>query len=77
MRGFDLLFEELQSAKRKSSDPRQQIKSIIESYITFGINNPDYYEIMFLNRTVPKYLDCVGTETETMAKRERVQPSAP
>ncbi len=37
----------------------------------FGFRNPDYYEVMFLNREVPKFLDCEGTALEEVARREK------
>lgn len=45
--GFALLIKKLQAAKKKSSDPRQQLKDISEAYWNFAFRNKEYYQLMF------------------------------
>jgi AcrR family transcriptional regulator len=70
IKGFERLFEYL-----KKHMPyrfyREKFIGIIHGYVDFGLTYPDYYEIMFLNRNVPKFLDCVGTPLENVASQEK------
>lgn len=70
MHGFELLYNELERSYAKHTDPLARLKSMIRSYFKFGIQYPDYYDIMF-NRRTPKYLDYVGTKMEPIARTER------
>jgi hypothetical protein len=44
---------------------------MIERYLQFGMDYPDYYDVMFTNRIVPKYRECLGTRLEAVAARDR------
>ena len=70
MHGFELLYNEFKKSYAKHTDPLERLKSMIRSYFKFGIQNPDYYDIMF-NRRTPKYLDYVDTKMEPIARTER------
>lgn len=45
--GFELLVKKLQQAKKKSSDPAAQLKSIADAYWQFAMHNREYYQLMF------------------------------
>ena len=49
--GFDLLYERVAAASRtehSDTDPLDGLRKIAWEYIAFGLENPEYYEIMFL-----------------------------
>ena len=71
IRGFELLFESIASTYKAKEDPYEKLCAVIGEYVRFGIRNPDYYEVMFINRGVPKFLDCIGTPLEKVASREK------
>ena len=43
---------------------------MIRAYLKFGMDNPEYYEIMF-SRNTPKYADYKGTAMEKVALLEK------
>lgn len=45
--GFELLYQKLMAEKGNTS-PIDQLENISWSLMNFGMNNPEYYEIMFL-----------------------------
>jgi AcrR family transcriptional regulator len=69
--GFELLYQNLERVYREHDDTHARLRAFIECYIKFGIDYPDYYDVMFLNRNVPKYLESIGTELETIASRDK------
>ena len=69
--GFELLHEHFESAIKDIARESDQLKAMIQTYMRFGIDYPDYYEIMYLHRKVPKYLDRVETEMEEIALQEK------
>jgi AcrR family transcriptional regulator len=71
IRGFELLFESIANVYKAKDDPYEKLCAVIEEYIRFGVSNPDYYEVMFISRGVPKFLDCIGTPLEQVAGREK------
>lgn len=71
IRGFELLFESIASTYKAKDDPYEKLCAVVGEYVRFGIRNPDYYEIMFISRDVPKFLDCIGTPLEKVAGREK------
>jgi len=75
IRGFELLFESIASTYKAKEDPYEKLCAVIEEYIRFGISNPDYYEVMFINRSVPKFLDCIGTRWRRWPAVKRKHPS--
>jgi len=71
IRGFELLFESIAKTYKAKNDPYEKLCAAVGEYVRFGISNPDYYEIMFISRGVPKFLDCIGTPLEKVAGREK------
>jgi AcrR family transcriptional regulator len=71
IRGFEILFEAIAHAYNAKNDPYEKLCAAVGEYVRFGIRNPDYYEIMFISRGVPKFLDCVGTPLSKVAGREK------
>lgn len=70
MHGFELLYHELSKSYASHTDPLARLRSMIRSYFEFGIQYPDYYDIMFNPRT-PKYLDYANTDLEPVARTEK------
>ncbi|MCX8125029.1 MAG: TetR/AcrR family transcriptional regulator [Spirochaetes bacterium] len=71
IRGFELLYQLFESAYNSVLDSREKMRALILAYINFGIEYPDYYEIMFINRNVPKFMDCIGTPLEDVGAKEK------
>ncbi|MBP7735882.1 MAG: TetR/AcrR family transcriptional regulator [Spirochaetes bacterium] len=69
IRGFRLLYDNLKSAYDSQNDPVERGKSFVKAYLTFGIQNYNYYEIMF-SPALPKYNDYIGTPLESLAAVE-------
>lgn len=45
--GFGLLIKKMQQAKKKSTDPAEQLKAIADAYWNFAYKNKEYYQLMF------------------------------
>lgn len=45
--GFGLLIKKMQQAKKKSTDPAEQLKVIADAYWNFAYKNKEYYQLMF------------------------------
>ena len=69
--GFELLFESIANVYKAKDDPYEKLRAAAGEYVRFGICNPDYYEVMFISRGVPKFLDCIDTPLEKVASREK------
>lgn len=69
IRGFRDLHTLLKSAYDSSPDPVERSRRYVRSYLSFGIENFNYYEIMF-SPSLPKYNDYVGTPQEALASVE-------
>lgn len=69
-RGFEMLFETISAACESDCSPQERIEGMIRAYLAFGMENPEYYEIMF-SRNTPKYVDYAGTGMEEIASREK------
>ncbi len=69
-RGFEMLYEMIEDASRKNASPEKRLENIIRAYLKFGMDNPEYYEIMF-SRNTPKYVDYKKTDIEPVAFREK------
>ncbi|MBE7411055.1 MAG: TetR/AcrR family transcriptional regulator [Leptospiraceae bacterium] len=68
-KGFDLLYEELVQCSKLEVHPFQKVFEIIKTYIKFGFEKSNYYDVMF-TWYVPKYNDFVGTALESLAYNE-------
>lgn len=75
--GMEALYDGLSEAARKTEDAILNLRALCETYISFGITNPEYYEIMFqlhaermARYPVEKYrrarrnIDCFGRAVE-------------
>ena len=71
IRAFDMLFESMTVATAGTKNSKEILKLAIRQFLSFGMQYPDHYDIMFLDRNVPKYLDCIGTDLEPLAFREK------
>jgi len=69
IKGFESLLSKLDSEMRLAKTPITRAQAMLKTYLKFGLENSNYYEIMFTSRT-PKYLDYVGTAHEILAKQE-------
>ena len=48
--GFQRFGQQLANAVQSSDDPREQLGALGHAYIKFGLNNPVYYRLMFMQR---------------------------
>jgi len=66
---FELLYNMLVETVANEKDPVQKIKKIMTTFINFGKDFPNFYDIMF-NRRVPQLSDFTGTSEEDMSRDE-------
>lgn len=45
--GFGLLIKRLQQAKKKSTEPADQLRAMADAYWNFAFRNKEYYQLMF------------------------------
>ncbi len=69
IRGFEMLYADLAAACDIHEDKTIRLRAMINAYMTFGINKPRYYDIMF-TRPTPKYNDYIGTPLEKLSEIE-------
>ncbi len=69
IRGFRMLHCIIKETTERNVEPFERIRVIAQEYVTFGIKNPQYYEIMFVSST-PKYQDYIGTSFEALSEIE-------
>ena len=69
-RGFEILYDFLYEAYKRPAAPKKKLENMIRAYLKFGMDNPEYYEIMF-SRNTPKYADYKGTAMEKVALLEK------
>jgi AcrR family transcriptional regulator len=67
--GFEKLHSQLLDAYRSSDDPIAHGRAMIDAYFRFGLENPQYYDIMFAFPT-PRFDDYKGTPLEQVAAQE-------
>jgi AcrR family transcriptional regulator len=70
MNGFEMLYRQFERDYRDHDDPLTRLRAMIRSYFSFGIQYPNYYDLMF-NLNTPKYLDYVDTDLEPVARTEK------
>ena len=46
--GMDVLYERLREATEATGDPVARLAALSRVYVRFGLDNPEYYEIMFM-----------------------------
>ncbi len=66
IKGFQLLFGIIEDIYESEKDPCEALRKMIQGYLEFGINNPDYYRVM-LNSDTPRYNEYKGTDIEPVA----------
>jgi AcrR family transcriptional regulator len=49
--GFRRFGDDLWKAARKAKDPLGQLKAVCAAYVKFGLQNPVYYQLMFMQRS--------------------------
>lgn len=69
-RGFEMLYDFLNETYKKYPEPEKRLEKMMRAYLKFGMDNPEYYEIMF-SRNTPKYIDYVYTALESVAFLEK------
>jgi AcrR family transcriptional regulator len=69
-RGFEMLYNLMYKAYKRPAVPKKKLENMIRAYLKFGMDNPEYYEIMF-SRNTPKYADYKGTPMEKVALFEK------
>lgn len=67
--GYRKLNEMCNAAYVKAKSPESRLEKMAAAYLDFGLDNANFYNLMFTWRT-PKYNDYVGTPTEQTAKIE-------
>ncbi len=68
-KGFEELAAEFRSAYQSSGNPLEKMNALVHAYVRWGIENRNYYNIMFSMDT-PKYVDYLGTKMEELAERQ-------
>lgn len=69
-KGFDILFRKFTDSCNGIENPEEKIRCIIYEYLTFGIENPSWYNIIFSMDT-PKYADYRNKKIEPVAFIEK------
>ena len=71
MHGFELLYRRFYELYVSYSVPAERLYAMIKGYVKFSLEYPDFYDVMYVNRKVPKYLEVIGTEIEQVASEEK------
>ena len=69
IKGFESLNGKIATARLSEKQPKKKLAAMLQAYIDFGIQNVDFYALMFTLH-VPKFSDYIGTPMESIAKRE-------
>lgn len=69
IRGFRMLSDIMQDVIDRYKDPAKRAKQLARAYLSFGLKNSGYYNIMFTYST-PKYNDFIGTALEKLSEVE-------
>ena len=70
VKGFELLNNNADAALNGVTDPVEKLRVLCNAYISFGMENVHYYNLMF-SRDVPKYTSYLGTYFESAARKEK------
>ncbi len=68
--GFQMIVDRFSEIYASDQPIRKKLHDMMHAYLKFGVENPDYYEIMF-SRNTPKYADYKGTPMEPTAYIEK------
>lgn len=69
-RGFEMLNAQAEAVLEGIADPLEKLRILSTVYLRFGMENANYYNIMF-NWDVPKYTDYIDTVLEPVAREEK------
>ena len=69
-RGFEVIYDRFAASSAGIKDPRERLEKAIIEYINFGMENPDWYSIIF-SMNSPKYSDYRNMEIEPLAHLEK------
>ncbi len=69
-RGFEKINGIVDRSLEGITDPVEKLRVMSKVYIQFGLDNVNYYNIMF-NWDVPKYTNYVNTPLEEVARQEK------
>lgn len=69
-RGFQMIVDRFEDIYDSDQPSKKKLYDMMHAYLKFGIEYPDYYEIMF-SRNTPKYADYKGTPMEPTAFIEK------
>ncbi|HHV38451.1 MAG TPA: TetR/AcrR family transcriptional regulator [Tepidimicrobium sp.] len=67
--GFQMLYDKMYESINPEDPPETILRNMLYSYIRFGVEESNLYNIMMVWR-VPKYYDFLGTAVEEAAHRE-------
>lgn len=65
--GVELLHESLNQADASSDSPEQRLQAMCHAYVAFGLERPEYYEIMYVLH--PEYIKRYPVEKYRKARR--------
>lgn len=68
-RGFENLYDDCDRARQAVDEPLQQLNAMIRAYVEFGLNETNFYVLMF-TWNVPKYQDYIDTPLQETANQE-------
>ncbi len=68
-RGFEYMYEQMWQGYLSQEDPGLRLKAVLQAFVSFGLQYPNYYNIMF-TFNVPKYHDYIGKPEEPIAYLE-------
>ncbi len=69
-RGYAILYNEFKKMEEEIEDPFIRMQQLIRSYIQFGLNSVNQYDIIF-SQSTPMYSDYKGTPNESVAREEK------
>jgi AcrR family transcriptional regulator len=69
-KGFDMLYTGLLEIYNAYENPFDKLRAMIKAYVSFGVKNANYYNIMFTS-DAPKYRDYIGSDIEPVAYFEK------
>lgn len=64
-----MLYNEIRNSVKHSDNPLQRVRNIINTFVKFGTQNINIYDVMF-NRRVKQYSDYIGTSLEKISRDE-------
>lgn len=65
--GMDRLHERLETVHVNGAAPRERLASLCRAYVDFGLENPEYYEVMFMLH--PSHMERYPAERYRRARR--------